>query len=68
MGAVKLVEVEAGTVIKDELTDKEVIVTDTDVAYLGGCLYVTKAVFDRMRAAVPEEVGLQLSAVTQDGS
>lgn len=45
--------VDAGTVIKDQISGEEVTVTDTTCATKGSVVYVTKPVFDALKANVP---------------
>jgi hypothetical protein len=44
--------VEAGTVIKDEATGKELTVTDTEMVRKGRAIYVTDRIYETLKANV----------------
>jgi hypothetical protein len=53
-GALRVMQVDPGTVIKDERSGQEITVTDDTVAFKGPVCFCTKKVFDALKAAVPE--------------
>lgn len=53
-GGMNVIQVEAGTKIKSPLTGEEFEVTDEQGVTLGGTMYVTKRVFDRLREEIAE--------------
>lgn len=48
--------VDAGTRVKDERSGEEVEITDTSAARKGSVIYCTQAIFDALKAQVPESV------------
>lgn len=46
-------EVDAGTVIKDERTGKELTVSDTETVFKGNVMFCTKRTFDLLKEKVP---------------
>lgn len=46
--------VEAGTSVKDGRTGEEVIVDDKTAARKGSVIYCTQAIFDALKAQIPE--------------
>ncbi len=48
-----VMQVDPGTVIKDERTGKEITVDDDTVAFKGGLMFCTKRIFERLKEEVP---------------
>lgn len=48
-----VMQVDAGTVIKDERSGEEITVTDDTAAFKGRVMFCTKKVFDRLREETP---------------
>lgn len=54
-GGLRVMEVDDGTVIKDERSGKEFTVTDSETVFKGNVMFCTKKVFDRIKEEVPTD-------------
>ena len=52
-GSMRVMEVDSGTVVKDERTGETIIVDDETAAVKGRVIFCTKKVFDKMKQEVP---------------
>lgn len=50
----RVMVVDAGTVIKDERTGAEITVTDNAAAAKGGTIFCTQSIFDALKKQIPE--------------
>ena len=46
--------VESGTIIRDERSGEEAVITDTEAAKKGSVVYCTQAVFDSLKEKIDE--------------
>lgn len=52
-GSMRVMEVDAGTVIKDERSGEAITVDDETVAVKGRVMFCTRKVFDKLKSEVP---------------
>ena len=50
----QIMQVDPGTVVKDERSGEEVTVTDDTVAVKGRVMFCTKRIFDRLKEEIPD--------------
>lgn len=52
-GALRVMQVDPGTVVKDERSGQEITVEDDTAAFKGNVMFCTKKVFDKLRDEIP---------------
>lgn len=56
-GGVRVMVVDAGTVVRDERTGEEIVVDDATAAGKGGVIYCTQKIFDDLKARTTPVAG-----------